>query len=253
MILHYYGESADPRAFERALAADPELRRRYDQLCRALASIPDLEVPEPSPDLAARVWRRMRPDLPPHRSLLRRLGRLRFDFSLRPAFALAAAASLALALGFLLGRGGRLEPSPAEEAAFPGLSTAARERLLLASVSDHFGGSERLLANISNASDTDPATLEEQRRWAASLAASNRLYRSAAERSGQRRIVALLDELEPLLLEIANSSAESAADLSAAQERIEEKDLLFKLRVSGERLERSTRPAPRATSVTNTI
>jgi hypothetical protein len=67
---------------------------------------------------------------------------------------------------------------------------------------------------------------------------SNRLYRRAAERSGQRRIVALLDELEPLLLELAHSEAAAPDDLANAQRRIENTDLLFKLRVTGERLQR---------------
>ena len=49
---------------------------------------------------------------------------------------------------------------------------------------------------------------------------------------------ALLDELEPLLLELANSAEAAPEDLAAAQRRIEHTDLLFKLRVTGGRLQR---------------
>ncbi len=120
----------------------------------------------------------------------------------------------------------------------PALSAAARERLLLASVESHLAGSERLLTRVTNAAPTDAAALAEESVWAGALVSSNRLYRTAAERSGQRRIVALLDELEPLLLELAHSSDAAPDDLAAAQRRIEQTDLLFKLRVTGERLQR---------------
>ena len=123
----------------------------------------------------------------------------------------------------------------------PALSAEARERLLLASVGEHLSGSARLLTTIANSDDS--AALADQSDWAASLAVTNRLYRTAAERSGQRRIVALLDELEPLLLELANAPVDSKEELSVTQQRIEQKDLLFKLRVAGDRLERSSRPS----------
>lgn len=254
MILHFYDEnSATERAdFERALAEDAELRGRYERLRRELEALPALASAEPDSELAGRVWNRIRPELRPHRSPESLIDRLRAALSMRPAFALAAAATLALAAGFLLGRGGRIDPPANDAATVAALSPEARERLLLASVSDHLGGSERLLASIANSPSGDVATLAEQRRWAASLAASNRLYRSAAERAGQRRIVALLDELEPLLLELAHAPTDSPDELPAAQRRIEENDLLFKLRVAGERIDRNARPTQRTRSTTTT-
>ena len=104
--------------------------------------------------------------------------------------------------------------------------------------------------SIANApAEIDPdAPRATRARWAASLVASNRLYRRAADRAGHRRIVALLDELEPLLLELAHSVPDGATtgdtdsvasakvareELTATQQRIEEKDLLFKLRIAG--------------------
>ncbi len=244
MILYFYGESNDSPAFERALAADPDLAARYERLRSELAALPELEDPEPSGDLAARVWRDIRPALAPHRSLSGALDRLRAAFTLRPGFALAAVAALALAGGVVIGRvafeRSRVDAIPHTAASEgEGLSSSARERLLLASVGDHLSGSERLFANIANGTPGDEQALAEQSRWAASLAASNRLYRSAAERSGQRRIVALLDELEPLLLELANAPSDSPQENAAARRRIDENDLLFKLRVAGERIEQS--------------
>ena len=107
MILHVYGEAADPAAIERALAADPELRVEFEALRRALDGIPPLEVPEPGVDLAGRVWRELRPRLRPHRPSWRttfsRLAGLLESGGIRPAFALASACALlaAVALGFV--------------------------------------------------------------------------------------------------------------------------------------------------------
>ena len=238
LILHYYGEADDPRAIEQALAESAELRRRYAELARDLATA-TTEMPEPPADLAARVWRQLRPRLERQPSWLSSLfGGGVPSAGWNPSWTLAAAALAvvaALALGYLAGR--QEAPLPAVADA-TGISAAARERLLLASVESHLAGSERLLTRVTNAAPTDAAALAEESVWAGALVSSNRLYRTAAERSGQRRIVALLDELEPLLLELAHSSDAAPDDLAAAQRRIEQTDLLFKLRVTGERLQR---------------
>jgi hypothetical protein len=64
LILHYYGESADPGAIDKALAADAALARRYAELVRDLAAA-TVETPEPPADLSARVWQGIRPRLAP--------------------------------------------------------------------------------------------------------------------------------------------------------------------------------------------
>ena len=257
MILHLYGESADGAAIDRAIAADPELASRFEMLRRELDRIPPLDVPEPAPDLANRVWEAIRPQLEPHRgSWWQRLLRGFDAAGVRPGLALAAACALLVAagIGFFLGRTGR-PAATSMEADLPALSQEARDRLLLAALSDHLDGSERLFTSIANAPDSADATLlRDKSRWAASLAVSNRLYRRAAERSGQRRIVALLDELEPLLVELANAAPDpdaAADEIATTQQRLEEKDLLFKLRVAGGRLERPI--AARANSTNRSI
>lgn len=247
LILHYYGESADPAAIARALAADAALQRRYAELERDLAAAA-LAEPEPPADLAARVWQELRPRLAARRGWRERLfPALSGAAGWGPGWTLAGATLAlvaALGLGYLAGR--REAPAPAPESVATGLSdpsaiglsAGARERLLLASVESHLAGTERLLTRVTNAAPTDATALAEESAWAEALVASNRLYRRAAERSGQRRIVALLDELEPLLLELAHSTDAAPDDLAAAQRRIENTDLLFKLRVTGERLQR---------------
>jgi hypothetical protein len=85
---------------------------------------------------------------------------------------------------------------------------------------------------------------ESEREIAAALLSSNRLYRQAAERAGQRRIVVLLDQLEPVLLELANAPAGGTGD-GDVRHLVESEDLLFKVRIVGGRLEtRALGPMP---------
>jgi hypothetical protein len=51
----------------------------------------------------------------------------------------------------------------------------------------------------------------------------------------------VLDDLEPFLLELAHAPAASA-DLGPLRERIDESDLLFKVRVLTDRMQRDTQP-----------
>jgi hypothetical protein len=113
------------------------------------------------------------------------------------------------------------------------LPPEARDRVLAAALAEHLEASERFLVEVSNG----PPAAGEERRFAAALLSANRLYQRAAERAGQRRIAAVLSEIEPLFDQLANGSPEEASsDLRLAQERIEGRDLLFKVRVTRNRL-----------------
>lgn len=228
LILFRYGESPDAEAIRDALANDPELARRYEELERALAAFDAVTPPVPAPGFESALWRRLRPRLAApatRRSWLEHFAGWR----------LAAAGAAALALvagGFLAGRFAPPAAAPDEPPA-AALSAGARERVLLASVVDHLGSSERLLADLVN--HEDEAAGDEERAFAAALLESNRLYRSAAERAGQRRIVALLDQLEPVLAELAHAPA-AGAPLDDVRRRVEDDALLFKVRILGGRL-----------------
>ncbi len=272
LILFYYGEAERATEIEALLAGSAELRSRYEELRRVLDAVDEaLPVPERSEGYGAEVWRRLAPRLPvtpglrPVRSspaAWRPRLRDRWRDPLWPAAAgwgslprLAAAAAVLLALGFLLGRG--LPPAgEAPRMAATGLPAAARDQILVATVASHLERSERLLLEVANA-EPEPeevVDLAAERRWAADLLAANRLYRQSARQGGRPRLAALLDELEPLLLDLAHAPDElPAGELGALRERIEERALLFKMRIVAdrlERLERQRRPAPGATTRT---
>jgi hypothetical protein len=240
LILFVYGEHPKGRELELELEARPELRERLAALRRQLAVFDEPAAPEPRPGLEDRVWARLRPQLASGRGVRephRILGWLGIGRAWRLA-AVAAALVVTLLGAFVLGRRS-VAPPPVTVAAAQPFSAAARERLLASSVSGHLESSSLLLTDLSHAAPDQG--LGEERDWAASLLAENRLYRRAAERAGQRRIVELLDELEPLLVELANTPAGSAGgEVTSLQQRIDERDLLFKVRVVGARLRSST-------------
>lgn len=236
LVLHRYDEHPDSAALALDLAADPELRRRFDEIDRALALADRAEVAEPAVGFEAAVWRRLRPALetpaprPSWRERLFGVPTLRFA---------ALAATLALAIGgaFVAGRiSSKVEPAREAAGSLPpkGFDDSERERMLLASVGGHLGASSLLLTELANAS-SNQGLVADERAWAESLLASNRLFRQAAARSGQRRIVALLDELEPLLTELAHTP--DGAPVDALQSQLRDRDLLFKVRVVASRLD----------------
>jgi hypothetical protein len=226
LILHFYGEHPRREEIERCLAEDPDLRRRLDALRRDLERVED-PASEPANDFEDRVWRALRPRLERRESSWRSYGWTHlapsFDFRW---LAMAATLVLVAGVGFLIGRGAAPE-APSEP------PTPARDRVLFASVGRHLESSGLLLTDLANA--PIQGDLGDEAEWARALLGSNRLYRQAAERAGQRRIVALLDELEPVLVELAHRP--TSGGVSDLQHRISERDLLFKLRTVGGRLE----------------
>jgi anti-sigma factor RsiW len=90
--------------------------------------------------------------------------------------------------------------------------------------------------------------LPERRRWsiaqivpvtamaavaANELLASGRLYRLTARETGNGRLVEMLDDLEPVLVEVARSPERVARrDWESLRTRIGEQDLLFKVRAA---------------------
>lgn len=243
LILFRYGESRDAEAIRAALADDPELARRYAELERLLDATEQWTEPAPPPGLEERIWHRVRARLETAPAPAGGYRRVAAPWRLA---ALGALASLVLAGAFVLGRWSGPEVAPEEIAwrqpAAAGFGAEARERMLMASLAGHLDASERLLTELVNRGDAE--SLEAERELAAALVASHRLYRRAAERTGQRRIVALLDQLEPVLLELANApdGAVGAEDL---RRLVESEDLLFRVRIVGGRIDsRAPRPMP---------
>jgi hypothetical protein len=221
LILFFYGEHEAPEEIERALASDPELSVRYQALRRELSALDRIELPEPRQGLEARMWARLGPVLArPTRRFVAPHGWV--------GWAALGTAVLVVAIGgFVAGRVFRPQPTEGAVAeTLKALPPAARDRVLQAALADHLDSSQRLLLEVANGAPS----LDEERVWAQSLLSANRLYRRAAERAGQRRVAAVLAELEPLLTQLAE--APESFDLRLSQRQIKSADLLFKVRIT---------------------
>jgi hypothetical protein len=209
LVLHHFGEPG-PASTSSHLALCAGCRERLELLRADLRELAPLDH-EPGPDYPDRLWRRLEP------RLLRRPGRP----GSRNLGYLALAASLLLA--FVLGRN-TAAPLPITE--------QARERILLVAVGRHLERSRLVLAELTHAEPGRPLELGRARSSAGALVEEGRLYTAAAERAGEPGLVALLEELQRTLVDVANApDVLDARETAEMQRRIEARGLVFKVRV----------------------
>jgi hypothetical protein len=237
LVLIHYGEEAGAEV-EAHLASCASCAERLRALGRtlSLASLP--EAPERGEDYGARVWERLRPQLgiPEPRPKVVPMRR-RFV----PRVASAAALAAALVLAFLLGRQFPDRPQP--------LSPEVRERVLLVAVGEHLERSQMVLVELVNAPAGEALDVSVQRAHADELVSANRLYRQTAARSGEPALVAVLEELERVLVEVAaGPEAITPDDLAELRRRIESRGLLFRVRVIGSQVREREKEIPRTSS-----
>lgn len=194
---------------------------RIEEVFRALDALP---VPDPGEDYGTRVWRHIAPRLPERRR--------RWWESLFAVRRLATAGALAAVViaAFLLGRTTR-------EPVGPDIADAGkvRERVLVVAVGEHLGRSEMILVELANAQPVQGGkriNIAAEQKRAESLVEENRLFRQTALSGGDKAIVSTLDELERVLLDVANSPAEvTPAQFESIRKRIAERGILLKVRV----------------------
>jgi hypothetical protein len=202
----YYGEPSGH------LETCEECRGRLAHLRQLLDAFHEFPIPRRAAGHGAEMWTRVLAKLPAERP---KNGWLRW-WVLAPAFA-----SLLL-IAFFAGRLSQVTRPPQPQ----GISETARERVLLMSLSDHLERSQIVLANVANA-EPGSADLADERDRARELLGANRLLRQTAARLGDETDAALLEELERVLLDVANSP-----DLAQTQRQIDRDGLLFKVRVT---------------------
>lgn len=181
---------------------------RLEALRNVLAAADDEAIPEPPAGYEDHVWRHLSWRMHPAK---------------RRTWLYAAAAAALLVIGFLAGQLVPRAITPKDSGAPVVVAEKEKERTaderLAFAAESHLDRSSRLLLEVANGEEVaeKPAT---------ELVATNRLYRVMAEQAGASDVARLLDELEPILLEL-----EHGGDTDAIRERIAERDLLFKLRV----------------------
>ena len=123
-------------------------------------------------------------------------------------------------------------PAPVSVQASLG-TEAIRERVVLAALGEHFDRTERTLVELVNSQPGRRVDISAEQAWARDLLEANRLYRQAA--GGRSPALSqVLEDLEPVLLEIANSPSQLTSDeFETLRDRIEARSLVFKVRVTG--------------------
>ena len=229
LILHYYGEieGADASRVASHLASCTECEDTKAKLARVMTLVDSAAPIEAPPGFERAAWARLEPHLPPARSARRWTTNV-FWF---PQWALGGAIAALLIAAFVAGRVSGGDPAvttPAQAAA----TESESERLLRAEVGDHLDRTQIMLVELVNAETDQADVLAGEQPRAADLVAANRLIRASALQSGDAAIVDVLDDLERVLMEIANAPANASSnELTDLQSRITTEDLLFRLRV----------------------
>ncbi|HEV3218154.1 MAG TPA: hypothetical protein VGZ48_00175 [Candidatus Acidoferrales bacterium] len=240
LVEYRYADAADRAEAARHLHECAECRAEYERLERVLAAVDALPVAEPAADYEERLWRALEPQI-----ATRKRG---FDWSgwrewLAPRRLVPiGAVALLVVAAFVAGRYlPRRNPEPNVAGNTPQAAPQqVRERILLVAVGDHLDRAQTVLLEISNA-ETDgtgkgarrgEVDISQEQQRAESLLAENRIYRQTAEHTGDNTVANVLDELEPVLMDIVHSPPEvSGAELAELQKRIESQGLLLKVRV----------------------
>jgi len=234
LILHYYGETdrADESHVESHLASCAECQVANQQLRRVMTLV-DTAAPVQAPlGFERTAWARLEPALDGTPSGVRKF----FWF---PQWALAGGIAALVLVAFMAGRFSGGEPSGVTTGSV--MARIEPERVLQAAVGDHLDRTQIMLAELANA-DTDHADVfaAEQDR-AADLVAVNRLIRQSVEQSGDAAVADVLEDLERVLLEIANAPADATSnELTGLQSRITTEDLLFRVRVIASEMRQRT-------------
>jgi len=240
LVLYYYGEGDGSPAVREHLDACESCRADYAGLQRVLNVVDSAPVPERGADYGAQVWRRLQPSLPRRRWSMAAIWPVR-------GWASAALVATLLVAAFLAGR---YYPKAQQQTAAN--AGQVRERILLVAVGDHLDRSQAVLLELVNAQPGKSLNVASERERASDLVAENRLYRQTAARTGDQRVASVLDDLEPVLLEIAHGPDRlTPEEVENLRQRIEGDGILFKVRVVDSTVHhREEKAAPRAGSNT---
>jgi len=231
LVLLHYGEEAGGHA-KSHVEGCPECAERLRRLGETLALAGAPDTPDPDEGFEARVWARLQPRLaaPQERAARPSWSRP------WPRAAVLAALAASLVVAFLLGREFPSRPQP--------LPPEARERVLLVAVDEHLERTRMVLLELANAPGGEGLDVSVQRTAAHDLVSASRLYRQSAARADEPGLVAVLEELERVLTEVAaGPDALGPRDLSDLQNRIESRGLLFKCRVLQSHVQKRERKA----------
>ena len=227
LILHYYGESdrGEASRIVTHLGSCAECQLAEQQLRRVMTLVDTASPVEAPAGFERDAWARLEPALDGNRNSWR-------SFFWFPQWALAGGVAALVLAAFVAGRfsGGATTVTAPTETMVAG--DVAPDAVLRTAVGDHLDRTQMMLVELDNAETDYPGVLASEQGRAADLVAANRLIRQSASQSGDAATADVLDDLERVLMEIANAPANASSnDLTDLQSRIAAQDLLFRLRV----------------------
>jgi hypothetical protein len=239
LVAYAFGDSAEAAMIAKHLGQCAECAAEFKKLQSVLMAVNDETLPVPEREhYAEQVWASVKPRLnaEPERSGL-------FAWLRPQRLALAGGMLALLIIAFMVGR---VSKSPAPKGGDQQIAQQNQngaERLVRAEVGSHLERSQMMLVELSNAeAGKGGLDITEEQQRARDLLEANRLYRQSAKRAGDPAVAAVLDELERVLVEIANSPSDlSQQRLAELQQQIQDQGILFKVRVIGSKVRSSTK------------
>jgi hypothetical protein len=231
-------QSPDWRGVSDHVNSCPECRAALEKIEAVFAAMDSLPVPDPGENYGQRVWAAISPRLPEKQSRW-----WENFFAPRRLITVAALAAVIVA-AFLLGRKTVEPPTGGDVTSVE----KVRERVLVVAVGNHLNKSEMFLVELSHA-QPNPASgklvnISTEQHRAEDLLEENRLYRQTALKEGDQVMASTLDELERVLLDVANSPEQvTQARFDSMQKKLESRGILFKVRVVQQGLRDRNNPA----------
>lgn len=239
LIAYRDGERANRPQIAAHLQECSDCRAALGRIEAVFSALNAMPVPDPGEDYGGRVWRQIAPRLPDKPASAHWWQ----SFFAPRHLAIAGALAMTIVFAFLLGRRS-IPPAPGVTAVDTG---KIRERVLVVAVGDHLGRSEMVLMELENAQPARNGqhlvNISATQRRAESLLDENRLYRQTALKEGDQGMASTLDELERVLLDIANSpDSVTPTQFESLRKRIEARGILFKVRVVNQDLQQRSKP-----------
>jgi hypothetical protein len=265
LVVYHFGDAdgAEAGSIEEHLHGCASCQADLDGIRRTLLAVDALEAPARTDGYGAEVWARIQPSLEGAAgSWWDRV----MSFLVPRRLVVAGGIAVLVMAAFVAGRflptdrsvapsnaapgtttsastptGTTASPSTGRSAAAPAPQQAAadrelvRERILLVAVGDHLERSQIALIELVNSPSGSTVDITGERERARDLVTENRLYRQAALTTGEPGVASVLDDLERVLVEIANSPSKMTGDeFNEVRKRIEQQGIIFKVRVFGD-------------------
>jgi anti-sigma-K factor RskA len=226
-LFHDESVGGDAGAEQRTHAEEcAECHSRFVELKETLDGWRAYPVPVRDETYGRAVWERIAPKLIAPKLVASRLrrGSIASIFTWPRFWTLVPALAAMLVIAFVAGVWTEQKRSTTPD--------HSRERVLLMAMSDHLEQSQIMLTELLHAAP-DAADLKEEQVRARALLDQNRLLRQAAVHLGDRPHAALLDDLERVLLDLANSAPDSSGEeVKSLQDRLGKDSLLWRVRIT---------------------